>query len=83
MEIGKCRGKRYILNTVCLTNSFLFFISLSLSPSLHCVLQHSPAKFRMERTNLGHNESKAHVLPVVLIREPFWWMQSMVRSRRG
>jgi hypothetical protein len=33
----------------------------------------------MEKTNLGHNEAKTHVLPVVLIREPFWWMQSMVR----
>jgi hypothetical protein len=57
---------------------------ISLTPlSLRCVVQHSPAKFRMEKTNQNHNESKTRVLPVVLIREPFWWMQSMVRSRRG
>jgi hypothetical protein len=44
--------------------------------------KHAPPEFKWEKTNLNNNESKAHVLPVVLIREPFWWMQSMVSSRR-
>jgi hypothetical protein len=31
------------------------------------------------RCPLNNNESKKHVLPIVVVRDPFFWMQSMVR----
>jgi hypothetical protein len=40
--------------------------------------KHSAAKYKWNKTNFNNHESKQHVLPVVLVRDPFRWMQSMV-----